>query len=62
MALKEMEKLGYQAVKDFELKGITIHHRIGTVPVTEGSVIIVGVSSHRKASIEAVSWAIDELK
>jgi molybdopterin synthase catalytic subunit len=28
----------------------------------EASVNIVSVSSHRKAALEATSWAIDELK
>lgn len=37
-------------------------HRIGPVGVGEASVIIAISSPHRRSSLEAVSWAIDELK
>lgn len=37
-------------------------HRIGEVPISEASLIIVAVSAHRKAAIEATSEAIDVLK
>lgn len=41
---------------------MTIHHRIGDVPIKEASVTIVAVSAHRKSAIEAVATAIDDLK
>lgn len=31
-------------------------------PISDASVIIVAVSPHRREAIEAVAWAIDELK
>mmetsp|Transcript_17596 Transcript_17596/g.12544 ORF Transcript_17596/g.12544 Transcript_17596/m.12544 type:complete len:95 (+) Transcript_17596:53-337(+) len=61
MALKELTKLCDSACQ-FGLRGIAIYHRLGVVPVGEASVMIVAVSSHRKAAIEAAAWAIDELK
>lgn len=45
-----------------QLGGMIIYHRIGEVPQKDVSVTIVAVSSHRKAAIDAVSTAIDELK
>ena len=42
--------------------GIAIAHRIGVCPVGEASVIIVISSVHRRPSLDAVSWAIDQLK
>ena len=44
------------------MKGFAVVHRSGEVPISEASVIIVAVSAHRRASIEAVSEAIDKLK
>ena len=41
---------------------IAIEHRIGLVPVKETSVIIAISSAHRKDGLEAVHWAIDNLK
>ena len=45
-----------------DIKHIAIFHRLGTVPVKESSVIIAVSSPHRKTSLEAVQFAIDELK
>ena len=36
--------------------------KLGVVPVSEASVIIALSSAHRKEGIEALHWAIDELK
>lgn len=44
------------------MQGIAILHRVGIVPVKEVSVMIVAVSAHRRAAIDAVSEAIDLLK
>ena len=41
---------------------VAIGHRTGTVLVGEASVIIAVSSAHRAAALEAVHWAIDELK
>jgi hypothetical protein len=41
---------------------IAILHRIGTVGVSEASVAIAVSSVHRREGLEAVHWAIDELK
>ena len=51
-----------EACERWEVKKIAMVHRIGNVAVGEASVVIVISSPHRKASLEAVSWAIDELK
>lgn len=44
------------------IKKIAIVHRLGVVPVTEASVIIVVSSPHRAESLQAVSFAIDQIK
>ncbi|XP_028829371.1 molybdopterin synthase catalytic subunit [Denticeps clupeoides] len=44
------------------VKHISIHHRLGVVPVTEASVIIGISSPHRTESLDAVKFCIDSLK
>jgi molybdopterin synthase catalytic subunit len=62
MALKQMENICDEMIEKFNIQTISILHRIGEVPISEASVIIVAVSAHRKAAIEATSEAIDVLK
>lgn len=44
------------------LKHIAIYHRLGSVPVTEESIVIAVSAPHRPAALESVSFAIDKLK
>ncbi|KAJ3217281.1 hypothetical protein HDU67_008193 [Dinochytrium kinnereticum] len=63
MAEKELHSIIVQARKTWpELAGIAISHRIGEVGIGEESVIIAVSSPHRRDSLEAVGWLIDELK
>ncbi|XP_034487838.1 molybdopterin synthase catalytic subunit [Drosophila innubila] len=63
MALKEMNKICSELRARWpNLKHIAIYHRLGTVPVREGSVVIATSSPHRAAALESVSFAIDQLK
>lgn len=62
MAIKEMEKICIQAINKYQLSKMAITHSIGTVLVGQCSVIIICLSPHRRAALEACAWAIDELK
>jgi len=62
MAIKEMHKICLKLRKRWELLKIAIIHRIGTVPLAETSVLIAVSSAHRREALDAVSFAIDELK
>mmetsp|Transcript_37740 Transcript_37740/g.70830 ORF Transcript_37740/g.70830 Transcript_37740/m.70830 type:complete len:204 (+) Transcript_37740:131-742(+) len=62
MAVKELDKLCGQMLKKWNLIKVAIGHRTGVVEVTQPSVIIAVSSAHRRESLEAVHWAIDELK
>lgn len=44
------------------VKHIALYHRLGLVPIKESSVVIAISSPHRQDSLEAVQFAIDELK
>jgi molybdopterin synthase catalytic subunit len=58
----EMRKLIDFAYEKWSLNRAVIVHRVGEVPIGETSVVILFSSPHRRDSLEAVSWAIDELK
>jgi molybdopterin synthase catalytic subunit len=63
MAVKEMRVLGQLACQRFEqVHRVVVAHRLGVVPVTESSVVIIVSSQHRASGLAAVAWAIDELK
>ena len=62
MALSEMERLGAEAHKQFEIAHLGIVHRTGRLEIGETSVVIAASAPHRKAAFQACEWAIKELK
>ena len=62
MALKQMESLAVEARARFEVRGVSIVHRLGRLDVGETSVLIVVAAAHRGAAFEACRWIIDTLK
>ena len=62
MALKEMEKIAQQALSQFPIKKIAIHHAEGLLQVGAIPVVITVSSPHRKAAFDACQYAIDTLK
>jgi molybdopterin synthase catalytic subunit len=62
MALSEMQRLGAEAHKRFDIALIGIVHRTGRLEIGETSVVISVSAPHRKAAFEACEWAIRELK
>ena len=62
MALSEMQRLGAEAHKRFDIAHIGIVHRTGKLEIGETSVVISVSAPHRKAAFEACEWAIHELK
>ena len=62
MAEQELESLRREAMETFSLLCCLIHHRIGTVPLTEAAVVVVTASAHRKQAFEAAAWIMDRIK
>jgi molybdopterin synthase catalytic subunit len=62
MAVSEMQRLGAEAHKHFDISHIGIVHRTGRLEIGETSVVISVSAPHRKAAFEACEWAIKELK
>lgn len=62
MAAKQMEELARKARSQFNVRHVTIVHRLGRLQVGETSVLIVVASAHRAHAYEASRWLIDTLK
>lgn len=62
MALSEMQKLGAEAHKRFEIAHVGIVHRTGRMEIGETSVVIAVSAPHRRAAFAACEWLIKELK
>jgi molybdopterin synthase catalytic subunit len=46
----------------WDVVGVALEHRLGVCPVGEASVAIAVSSAHRRDSLEATHYAIDEIK
>ena len=62
MALTEMQRLGAEAHKKFDVAHLGIVHRTGRLEIGETSVVIAASAPHRQAAFQACEWAIKELK
>src|ERR1044071_8673949 len=62
MALTEMQRLGVEAHKRFDIAHLGIVHRTGRLEIGETSVVIAASAPHRQAAFQACEWAIRELK
>jgi molybdopterin synthase catalytic subunit len=62
MALTEMQRLGVEAHKLFDIAHLGIVHRTGRLEIGETSVVIAASAPHRHAAFQACEWAIKELK
>jgi molybdopterin synthase catalytic subunit len=63
MALKEMTKICEHMRLTWKgIRHIAIVHRVGCVAVKEASIVIAVSAPHRRDSLEAVSYCIDQVK
>lgn len=62
MAISEMRKIAEQAMKQWPVQQVLIHHRTGTLLPGDIAVIIVVAAAHRAAAFDACRYAIDTLK
>mmetsp|Transcript_25978 Transcript_25978/g.43276 ORF Transcript_25978/g.43276 Transcript_25978/m.43276 type:complete len:175 (-) Transcript_25978:1484-2008(-) len=62
MALPSMLEICSKAREKWSLLNIVIQHKLGACPISEMSVAVIITSVHRKDSLDALGFAIDELK
>jgi molybdopterin synthase catalytic subunit len=62
MAEHQLRQIAKHAAKEFELKFVIIHHRIGFIAVGESSLFMRVASAHRAEAFRASRWLVEELK
>lgn len=62
MAEKELRALCAAVRGRWKVEAVAVLHRLGVVEVGRASVVVAVSSVHRREALEAVHWAIDELK
>lgn len=62
MAIKEMAKIAEDIIKKWDAIHVAMHHRVGSLGLTDIAVIIAVSAPHRKAAFEACQYGIDTLK
>jgi molybdopterin synthase catalytic subunit len=62
MAEHQLQLVAEAATEGFQLKKVTIHHRVGFVRAGEPSLFLQVWAQHRAAAFESSKWIVDELK
>lgn len=62
LALRQLEAIGSDVLKRFEIHGIGLVHRVGRLQIREASVAIVVAAAHRQPAYEASLEAINAVK
>ena len=62
MALKMMKELAGEAGSRWEVKKISMVHRIGRLEIGEPSVVVAVSAAHREEAFQACRFTIDRLK
>lgn len=62
LTLPGMEALAKRAAERFDLMGMLMVHRIGTMRPGEPIVLVSACAKHRRGAIDAVDYAMDHLK
>lgn len=62
LSLKTLASIAEEAVKKHDLKGVSIAHRLGVVPIGEASIAIAISSGHRGAGWRAAEEVLEACK
>ncbi len=62
MTQRYIDKLIDEAKQQWDLLDVLIVHRVGNIKPAEPIMLIACWSAHRRASLDACSWLIEELK
>jgi molybdopterin synthase catalytic subunit len=62
MAEHQLRLIAQESAKNFQLKKVIVHHRVGFVSTGEASLFLQVKAGHRTAAFAASKWIVDELK
>lgn len=62
MAEKKLKEIRKEVMERYQLEGLAIVHRKGTLRVGENIVLVVASARHREEAFSACQWSMDQLK
>ena len=62
LAMKALERIRDEAVRQWPGALVAVHHRIGTLQIGEASVLVAAAAAHRAASFQVCRYAIERVK
>ena len=62
MAEREMAAIAHEAAERFDVTRLVVEHRLGTLRLGDVSVAIVAAHPHRAPALDAMRFAIEQLK
>lgn len=62
MTQKSLEQISDKVTKRYQLLGVTIIHRYGTLSLGQPIVFVAAASEHRREAMEAIVYIMDRLK
>jgi len=62
VALRQLKRIEGEALKKFDVKKMTIIHRVGVLNVSDNILLIVVGASHRDDAFRACRFVLEELK
>ncbi|MCE2503310.1 MAG: molybdenum cofactor biosynthesis protein MoaE [Chlorobi bacterium] len=62
MAEQEMRKIAQEAIEQFDVLNLILHHRVGVLIIGEVAVCIAVTTPHREDAFDGCRYVIEELK
>ena len=62
MALKEIQKIIFEARKQWPLYAVRVLHRVGEISIGEIAVVVITEAAHRAEAYAANVWIMDAIK
>ncbi len=62
MAEQELRGIAHETLERFDVLGVLVHHRVGSLALGEAAVVVVVTAAHRAASFDGCRYVIEELK
>ncbi len=62
LAVKALEQIGEEAVREWAGIRLAVHHRVGRLAIGEASIVIAAASAHRAHAFAACRYVIERVK
>ena len=62
MAMKQLQAIEKTAIEKFDIKSVTVIHRIGSLNVSENIMLIAVGAGHRREAFDACRYILEQIK